>query len=80
MDVEFVGGERIKDFVFEEEDVDIPQGVIDNDQDQDFICDIVQEATPDQDNVIEPHSQVQQVVPKKTNSATSITIVIKEIH
>ena len=32
-DVEFVGGERIKDFIFEEEYVDIPQGVIDNDQD-----------------------------------------------
>ena len=53
-DVEFVGGERTKDFVFEEEYVDIPQGVTNNDQDQDTIPDIVQDTIPDQDIVIEP--------------------------
>ena len=57
-DVEFEGGERTKDFVFEEEYVDIPQGVIDNDQDQDSIPDIVQEAILDQGTIIEPPIQV----------------------
>ena len=43
-----------KDFVFEEEYSDIPQGVIDNDQNQVSIPDIIQEAILDQDTVIEP--------------------------
>ena len=64
-DVEFAGVKSIRDFVFEEEYVDIPQGVFENDQDQDSIPDIVQEATPDQDNVIEPPVQVQEVFQKK---------------
>ena len=51
-DVEFAGEERVRNFVFEKKYVDIPQGVIDNDQDQDSIPDIVQEATLDQDNVM----------------------------
>ena len=53
-DVEFVGGDKTKDFV--------PQGVIDNDQDQDTIPDIVQDTIPYQDIVIEP---LIQVVPKE---------------
>lgn len=36
--------------------------IIDNDQDQSFILDIVQEVIPNQDNVIEPPVQAQQVV------------------
>ncbi|KAF2319481.1 hypothetical protein GH714_016231 [Hevea brasiliensis] len=61
-DVEFAGGERLKDFVFEEEYVDIPLIAMDNDQEQFHIPDIVQEATLDQDNVIDPHTQPQEVV------------------
>ena len=57
-DVEFARGERVWDLVFEEEYIDIPPIVIANDQDQDSIPDIVQEATLDQDNVIEPSVQV----------------------
>ena len=53
-----MGGDRTNDFVFEEEYIDIPQSVIDNDQDQDPMLDVVQEAIPDQDTVIEPHIQV----------------------
>ena len=64
-DVEFAGGERIKDLVFEEEHVEIPPIAIDNDQDQASIPDIVQEATPDEDNVIEPPAHVQQLVPEE---------------
>ncbi|KAF2321519.1 hypothetical protein GH714_000259 [Hevea brasiliensis] len=40
-DVEFAGGERLKDFVFEEEYVDIPLIGMDNDQEQFHIPDIV---------------------------------------
>ena len=58
--MEFAVRERIKDFVFEEEYIDIPQDVIDNDQDQDTIPDIVQDTIPDQDIVIEPPIQVEQ--------------------
>lgn len=61
-DVEFEGGERVTGFVFEEEYVEIPPIVIDNDQVS--IPDIVQQATLDQDNVIPP-SQDQQVVPEE---------------
>ncbi|KAF2315692.1 hypothetical protein GH714_040221 [Hevea brasiliensis] len=64
-DVEFVGGERLKDFVFEEEYVDIPLIAMENDQEQFHIPDIIQEATPDQDNVIDPRTQPQEVVPKE---------------
>ena len=45
-----MGGERVRNFVFEEKHIDIPPVVIDNDQDQNPIPDIVQEATLDQDN------------------------------
>ena len=61
-DVEFVEGEKIKDFVFEEEHVEIPLIVFDNDQVQDSIPNIVQEAIPDQDNVVDPFAQVQRIV------------------
>ena len=57
-DVEFARGERTKDFVFEEEYIDISQCVIYNDQDQDTISDIVQDTITDQDIVIEPPIQV----------------------
>ena len=57
-DVEFAGGEKIKDFVFEEEHVEIPLIVFDNDQVQASILDIVQEAISDQDNVVDPPAQV----------------------
>ena len=49
-----------KDFVFEEEYVDIIQGVIDNDQDQDTIPDIIQDTIPDQNIVIKLPIQVGQ--------------------
>ena len=39
-DVKFTGGERVKDFVFKEEYVDIPLIVIDNYHDQILISDI----------------------------------------
>ena len=58
-EVEFVGGEMIKDFVFEEEHVEIPLIAFDNDQVQASIPDIVQEAIPNQDNVVDPPAQVQ---------------------
>ena len=64
-DVEFVGGEKIKDFVFEEEHVEIPLIAFDNDQVQASIPYIVQEAIPDQDNVVDPPAQVQQIVPEE---------------
>ena len=45
-----------------DEYVDIPLAVSDNDQNQNAIPDIVQEATLNQDNVIEPPIQVQEVI------------------
>ena len=50
-DVEFVGRDKVRDFVFKEECVNIPTVAIDNDQTS--ITDIVQEANPDQDNISE---------------------------
>ena len=64
-DVEFAGGVKFKDFVFEEEHVEIPLIVFDNDQVQASILDIFQEAIPDQDNVVDPPAQVQQIVPEE---------------
>ena len=60
-----MGGEKIKDFVFEEEHVKITLIAFDNDQVQASIPDIVQEAIPDQDNVLDPPAQVQQIVLKE---------------
>ena len=48
-DVEFNGGDKDRDFVFEEEYVDIPTVVIDIDQAP--IPDIVQEADPNKNNI-----------------------------
>ena len=62
-DVEFAGGAKVKDFVFEEEYVNIPIIVIDNDQT--LIPDIVQDANPDQNNVEEPTVQNQEIVTEK---------------
>ena len=58
-------GEKIKDFVFEEEHVEIPLIDFDNDQVKASIPDIVQEAIPNQDNVVDPPAQVQQIVPEE---------------
>ena len=51
-DVEFDGGDKDRDFAFEEEYVDILTTVIDIDQAP--IPDIVQEAYPNQNNIQEP--------------------------
>ena len=51
-DVEFDGGDKDRDFAFEEEYVDIPTSAIDVDQAP--IPDIVQEADPIQNNIQEP--------------------------
>ena len=56
-DVEFVGGDIVKDFVFEKEYVDILIGVIN--KDLGLIPDFIQD-TIDQDNIGEP--SVQEVV------------------
>ena len=53
-DVEFVGGDTVKNFVFKKEYVDIHIGVIDIDQS--LIPNFVQDTT-DQDNVEEPPTQ-----------------------
>ena len=52
-EVEFVRGDKVRDFVLEEEYVTIPQVVID----------VNQEATLDQDNV--PSIQIQEIVPEE---------------
>jgi len=54
------GGDIVRDFVFEEEYVDIPIGAIDIDQD--LISDLVQDTT-NQDNVREP--PIQEVIPEE---------------
>ena len=51
-DVEFDEGDKDRDFVFEEEHVDIPIAIIDNDQAP--IPSIVHEADPNQNNIQEP--------------------------
>ena len=94
-DVEFAGGERPNDFVFEEKYVDIPQVAIDNDQDQASIPDIIQEATPDQDNINqfpvqvvleEPTLQPQEPLPlrrstrEKKNAILDDYIVFLQEH
>ena len=64
-DVEFAGGERFKDFVFDEEkeNDDYPQIVIDNDQNQVIIPDIVPITTPGLDIV--NISPTEAVVPEE---------------
>jgi transposase InsO family protein len=59
-DVEFAGGDKDKDFVFEEEYIDIPTGVISIGQDS--IFDHV-ENTTNQDNVEAP--PIQEIVPEE---------------
>ena len=59
-DVEFAGGDKVRDFVFEEKCVTIPTVAIDNDQTS--IFDIVQDPNSDQDNVVEPFAQNQESV------------------
>ena len=60
-DVEFDGGDKDRDFAFEEEYVDIPTAVIDIDQAP--IPDIVQEADPYQNNIQEPPIPEEQTLP-----------------
>ena len=60
-DVEFDGGDKDRDFVFEEEYVDIPTAVIDIVQAP--IPDIVQEADPNQNNIQEPPVLEEQTLP-----------------
>ena len=60
-DVEFDGGDKDMDFVFEEEYVDIPSAVIDIVQAP--IPDIIQEANPNQNNIQEPPVPEEQTLP-----------------
>ena len=60
-DVEFDGGDKDRDFAFEEEYVDIPTAVIDIDQAP--IPDIVQEVDPNQNNIQEPPVPKEQTLP-----------------
>ena len=60
-DVEFDGGDKDRDFAFEEEYVDIPTAVIDIDQI--IIPDIVQDAYPNQSNIQEPPLLEEQTLP-----------------
>ena len=60
-DVKFDRGDKDRDFVFEEEYVDIPTVVIDIDQAP--IPDIVQEADPNQNNIQEPPILEEQTLP-----------------
>ena len=60
-DVEFDGGDKDRDFSFEEEYVDIPTTIIDIVQDP--IPDIVQEADPNQNNIQEPPVPEEQTLP-----------------
>ncbi|KAA8515023.1 hypothetical protein F0562_018190 [Nyssa sinensis] len=60
-DVEFDGGDKDRDFVFEGEYVDIPTAGIDIDQAP--IPDIVQEADPNQNNIQEPSVLKEQTLP-----------------
>ena len=60
-DVEFDGGDKDTDFVFEEKYVDIPTTVIDIDQAP--VLDIVQEADPNQNNIQEPPIPEEQTLP-----------------
>ena len=62
-DVEFTGGDKVRDFVFKEKCVTIPTVAIDHDQAS--IPDIVQEANLDQDNVEESPIQNQEIVLKE---------------
>ena len=77
-DVEFAGVDNIRDFVFEEENVNTPTVAIDNDQTS--ITEIIQEENPDEDNDEETSIPNQEIVIKKTNSTASRTYAIKEIH
>ena len=60
-DVEFDWGDKDRDFVFEEEYVDIPIVVIEIDQAP--ILDIVQEADPNKNNIKEPPVLEEQTLP-----------------
>ena len=60
-EVEFEGGNKVKDIVFEEEFISLPTVVIDNDQVS--VSNIVQETNPElQNNVVNLTDQGQQVV------------------
>ena len=63
-DVEFAGGDKDKDFIFEEEYIDIPTGVISIGQDYNF--DHVEDTTH-QDNI--EALPIQEIVPKEQPQA-----------
>ena len=58
--IEFAGGDRVRDFIFKDGYVDIPMGAISIDKD--FIPDFVQN-TINQDNVREPPNQ--KIIPEE---------------
>ena len=62
-EVECARTDKVRDFVFEEECVNIPIVAIDNNQTS--ITDIVQEANQDQDNDEEPPIPNQEIVPEE---------------
>ena len=55
-------GDKVRDFVFEEECVNILTIAIDNDQTS--ITNIVQDANPDQDHVEEPPFKIKKLLQK----------------
>ena len=62
-DVEFAERDKVRDFAFGEECVNIPTVAIDNYQTS--ILNIVQEVNSNQDNVEEPPIQNQEIVTKE---------------
>ncbi|KAJ4729164.1 Retrovirus-related Pol polyprotein from transposon TNT 1-94 [Melia azedarach] len=70
-DVELAGGDNVRDFVFEEEYVDIPTGVIGIDHNS--IPDLVQDTN--QDNVGEP--LIQEIVPEEQTLTPQEPIPLK---
>ena len=60
-EVEFEGGDKVKDFVFEEESISLPTVIVDHDQDQ-VLPDMVQQV---QDIVDAPINDVQQEIPEE---------------
>lgn len=74
-DVEFIGRDIVRDFVFEEEYVNIPTSIISIDQDpnSDFDQDI-----KNQDNLKKP--LIHEIILEEKNSTTSRTHTIKKIH
>ena len=64
-DIEFKGGDKVRDFVFEEECVNIPTVAFGNDQTS--IPNNIQKVNLDQDNFEEPLVQNQEIATKEQN-------------